>query len=135
VVATPDHPILREQPLTLESIARYPLITYDFAFAGRSMINKAFEDAGLSPNVILTALDSDVIKTYVSLGLGIGLLAQMAYDEANDTNLRAIDAAHLFEPSTTRIGIRRGMYLRGYMYDFLELFSPHLTRDVVNDAI
>ncbi len=135
VVAPPGHPILKQKTLTLEAIARYPIVTYDFAFAGRSLINKAFEARGLKPNVALTALDSDVIKTYVGLGLGIGLLARMAFDAEQDKNLRMMDAAHLFEPSTTLIALRRGTYLRGYMYDFIELFAPHLTRAVVNKAM
>ncbi len=135
VVAPPGHPILNEQPLTLEAIAQYPIVTYDFAFAGRSKINKAFEARGLQPNVVLTAIDSDVIKTYVELGLGIGVLAKMAFDPERDRNLRMLDASHLFEPSTTRIGIRRGAYLRGYVYTFIELFAPHLSRAVVAAAM
>lgn len=135
VVTLPDHPLLNEGPLTLEAIARYPLITYDFAFAGRSKINQAFEARNLKPDVVLTAIDSDVIKTYVELGLGIGLLASMAFDPERDSHLRSIDAGHLFEPSTTRIGIRRGAYLRGYMYDFIELFAPQLTRDKVREVM
>ena len=135
VVAPPDHPILRHKTLTLEAIAQYPVITYDFAFTGRSQINQAFATRGLKPNVVLTAIDSDVIKTYVALGLGIGILAQMAYDPASDTNLRALDASHLFESSTTRIGLRRHYYLRTYVYDFIELFAPHLTRGEVDSAI
>lgn len=135
VVTLPDHPLLNEVPLTLEAIARHPLITYDFAFAGRSKINQAFEARNLKPDVVLTAIDSDVIKTYVELGLGIGLLASMAFDPDRDRHLRSIDAGHLFEPSTTRIGIRRGAYLRGYMYDFIELFAPQLTRDKVREVM
>ena len=135
VIAPPDHPILKEKSLTLESIAKYPVITYDFAFTGRSQINHAFETRGLKPNVVLTAIDSDVIKTYVALGLGIGILAQMAFDPERDTNLRALDASHLFESSTTRIGIPRNAYVRGYVYDFIEMFAPHLARKVVDAAV
>lgn len=135
VIAPPDHPILETEPLTLEAVAQYPIVTYDFAFAGRSRINQAFAAKELKPNVVLTAIDSDVIKTYVELGLGIGLLAKMAYDPQRDVNLRAVDAGHLFEPSTTRIGIRRGTYLRGYMYSFIELFAPHLDRHTVDHAM
>ncbi|ANQ83521.1 HTH-type transcriptional regulator CysB [Azoarcus olearius] len=135
VVASPRHPILREQPLTLEAIARYPLITYDDAFTGRSQINKAFLGRGLKPNVVLTALDSDVIKTYVAMDLGIGILARMAYDPEEDRKLGMIDAAHLFESSTTRIGLRRRAWLRGYVYAFVELFAPHLTRRMVETAL
>jgi LysR family cys regulon transcriptional activator len=135
VVVPPDHPLLGAKRLTLEAVARYPIITYDFAFTGRSTMNRAFEARGLTPDVVLTAIDADVIKTYVELGLGVGIIAHMAYDPKRDTGLRAIDASHLFEPSTTRIGIRRGSYLRGFVYDFIEMFAPHLTRDVVEAAI
>lgn len=135
VIAPKDHPILAETPLSLETLASYPIITYNFAFAGRSLINKAFEARGLKPNVVLTALDSDVIKTYVELGLGIGLLANMAFDAERDRNLRAVDVGHLFESSTTSIAILRGSYLRGYVYSFIEMFAPHLTRKAVDAAL
>ncbi len=135
VIAPPGHPILKVRTLTLEEIAKYPLITYDFAFTGRSQINKAFAARGLTPNVVLTAIDADIIKTYVALGLGIGLVAYMAYDPATDQGLRALDAAHLFESATTRIGIRRNAYLRGYAYDFIGLFAPHLSRKMVEAAL
>jgi LysR family transcriptional regulator, cys regulon transcriptional activator len=135
VLMQPGHPLLKVKKLTLEEIARYPIITYDFAFTGRSKINDAFSKRGLSPNVVLTAIDADVIKTYVELGLGIGIVAMMAYDPKRDTGLRALDVSHLFEPSTTRIGIRKNSYLRGYMYDFIEMFAPHLTRSVVDEAM
>lgn len=126
VVVPPKHPLLKQKKLTLAAINQYPIITYDFAFTGRSKINQAFADQGLEPNVVLTAIDSDVIKTYVELGLGIGILANMAFDATRDKHLRAIDASHLFESSTTRIGISRNSYLRGYVYDFIEMFAPHL---------
>jgi LysR family cys regulon transcriptional activator len=135
VIAPPRHPILGVKALTLEAIAAYPVITYDFAFTGRSQINHAFETRGLKPNVVLTAIDSDVIKTYVALGLGIGILAKMAFDPARDKNLRALDASHLFESSTTRIGVPRNAYLRGYVYDFIEMFAPHLGRKTIEEAI
>ncbi|OGA54658.1 MAG: transcriptional regulator CysB [Betaproteobacteria bacterium RIFCSPLOWO2_12_FULL_62_13] len=131
-VITPlKHPLLKERQLTLDLIARYPIITYDFAFSGDSPIKRAFDTRGIKPNVALTAIDADVIKAYVELGLGIGILAKMAFDPARDFGLRLIDASHLFEPSTTRIGIRRHAYLRGYVYDFIEMFAPHLTRRIV----
>ncbi|HHH35706.1 MAG TPA: HTH-type transcriptional regulator CysB [Gammaproteobacteria bacterium] len=135
VVAPPGLPLLKDLPLTLEKIAEYPIVTYDFSFAGRTKINEAFEAKGLRPNVVLTALDADVIKTYVELGLGIGLMAKMAFDPERDSNLRMLDASHLFEPCTTRIGIRRGSYLRGYMYAFIEMFAPHLDRRRVDEAM
>jgi len=135
IVATPRHPILREQPLTLEAIARYPLITYDDAFTGRSQINKAFLGRGLKPRFVLTAIDSDVIKTYVAMDLGIGILARMAYDPATDRNLGMMEANHLFESSTTRIGLRRRAWLRGYVYAFIEGFAPQLSRKIVEAAL
>lgn len=135
VLVPPGHPLLKAKKLTLEAMASFPIITYDFAFTGRSRINQAFAGKGLTPNVVLTAIDADVIKTYVELGLGIGIVAMMAYDPKRDTHLRAMDASHLFEPSTTRIGIRKNSYLRGYTYEFIEMFAPHLTRKVVDDAM
>jgi LysR family cys regulon transcriptional activator len=135
-VFTPaDHPLLKEKPLTLEAIARYPVVTYDFAFNGDSPIRKAFDARNLKPNVALTAVDADVIKSYVELGVGVGILAKMAYDPARDSALRLLDAAHLFEASTTRIAIRRNAYLRRYVYDFIELFAPHLSRSVVEKTM
>ncbi len=135
IVAPQRHPILQASPLTLEEIARWPIVTYDFAFTGRNQINKAFLGRGLKPNVVLTAIDSDVIKTYVGMGLGIGILARMAYDPVVDRNLGMVDAAHLFESSTTRIGIPRKAWLRGYVYAFIELFAPHLSRRIVEAAL
>jgi len=135
ILTMPGHPLLKLKKITLEEIARYPIITYDFAFTGRSRINKAFTARNLTPNVVLTAIDADVIKTYVELGLGVGIVAMMAYDPKRDIGLRAIDASHLFEPSTTRIGIRRNSYLRGYVYDFIEMFAPHLSGTAVNEAM
>jgi LysR family cys regulon transcriptional activator len=135
VVVGPRHPLLKLDELTLEAIAQYPIVTYDFAFTGRSKINQAFDAKGLVPNVVLTALDADVIKTYVELGLGIGILAQMAFEPKRDKHLRSIDASHLFAPSTTRIGISRNSYLRVYVYDFIEIFAPHLDHATVKAAM
>lgn len=135
VVAAPRHPILQAAPLTLEAIARYPLITYDDAFTGRGQINKAFLGRGLKPKVVLTAIDSDVIKKYVEMDLGIGILARMAYDPAEDRKLGMVDAAHLFESSTTRIGLRKRAWLRAYVYAFIEGFAPHLSRRMVETAL
>jgi LysR family cys regulon transcriptional activator len=135
VVVPPKHPLLKESPLTLEKLVEYPIVTYDFAFANRSLVQKAFETRGLKPHVVLSAQDADVIKTYVELGLGVGILAKMAFDAKRDVTLRAIDASHLFESSTTRLGIKRGAYLRRYAYDFIELFAPHLARATVERAV
>jgi len=135
LVAPPGLPILRVEPLTLAAIAAYPIVTYELAFAGRMRINDAFSEVGLRPNVVLAAIDADVIKTYVELGLGVGLIASMAFDEARDTNLRMRDVSHLFAPSTTKIGLRRGAHLRGYCYAFIELFAKQLDRRAVDEAM
>ena len=135
VIAPAGHPILQEKGLSLAALAKWPLVTYDPAFSGRSRINRAFERAGLTPNVVLAAIDADVIKTYVSLGLGLGIIARMAYDPARDTGLVALDAEHLFGSNTTRLGLRRGSYLRRYEYDFIEFFAPQLTKKAVEMAM
>jgi LysR family cys regulon transcriptional activator len=135
VVVPPEHPLLQKKPLTLEELARFPIVTYDFAFANRSLVQKAFESRGLAPHIVLSAQDSDVIKTYVELGLGVGILAIMAFDPERDRGLRAIDASHLFESSTTRLGIKRGAYLRRYAYDFIETFAPQLPRSIVERVV
>jgi LysR family cys regulon transcriptional activator len=135
-VITPlGHPLLRVKPLTLEAIARYPVITYDFALAGESPIKRAFEQKQIEPNVVLTAIDADVIKVYVEMGLGVGILAKMAFDPARDLGLRLIDASHLFEPSMARIGLRPNAYLRRYAYELIEMFSPHLKRAIVDATL
>jgi LysR family cys regulon transcriptional activator len=135
IITPPKHPLLTEKKLTLEKVAQYPIITYDFAFTGRNKINAAFQAKGLTPNVVLTAIDTDVIKTYVELGLGIGIVAHMAFIPERDKQLRMLDAAHLFQPSTTRIALRHNEYLRGYAFDFIELFAPELTHDRINRAL
>lgn len=135
VIAPEGHPILKSQPLSLSELAKWPLITYDTAFTGRSRINRAFERIGAVPNVALTALDADVIKTYVSLGLGLGIISALAFDAQRDSGLSALDASHLFESNTTRLALRRGTYLRRYDYDFIGLFASHLSRRVVEMAM
>lgn len=134
VLVPPGHPLAEESPLTLERVAAHPIVTYVFGFTGRSKLDEAFRACDLKPNVVFTASDSEVIKTYVRLGLGIGIIAKMAYEPERDGDLCTLDASHLFAHSTTNIGFRRGTFLRGYMYDFIHLFAPHLTRDAV-DAI
>jgi LysR family cys regulon transcriptional activator len=135
VVAPEGHSILEEDDVTLDSLARWPLITYDPAFAGRSLINRAFERAELKPNIVLTAIDADVIKTYVGLGLGLGIIASIAYDPARDQGLLARDVSQLFGLTTTRIGLRRGTYLRHFEYDFIGLFAAHLSKHAVDMAM
>jgi len=135
VLVPKGHPLAREAPLTLERLAQFPIITYDFAFTGRSAINAAFAAKGLEPNVVLTALDSDVIKTYVELGMGVGIVAQMAYDPERDAAFEKLDASHLFASSTTRLGLRHGVFLRGYLYAFIALFAPRYDRAAVDAAL
>jgi len=126
-----SHPLCEESTLSLRQIAEFPIVTYNFGFTGRSKLDEAFKAQGLQPQVVFTAADADVIKTYVRLGLGIGIVAKMAHDPVVDADLVAVDASHLFEASVTKIGFRRGTFLRSYMYDFMEMFAPHLTRDLV----
>jgi LysR family cys regulon transcriptional activator len=131
IVVPKDHPLLAVERITLADVAAHRIVTYVFGFTGRSKLDEAFDEAGLEPRVVFTATDADVIKTYVRLGLGIGIMAKMAFDEDQDGDLVAIDASHLFESSTTMIGFRRGTFLRGYMYEFMQLFAPHLTKERV----
>jgi LysR family cys regulon transcriptional activator len=135
ILVPKDHPLAQLDSLTLEDVALYSIVTYVFGFTGRSRLDDAFRDKGLKPKVVFTATDADVIKTYVRLGLGIGIVAHMAYNPETDSDLVAIEAGHLFESSVTSIGFRKGTYLRGYMYDFIEAFAPHLTRNVVDEAM
>ncbi len=134
ILVPKDHPLAQVSKLTLEDVAAYPIVTYVFGFTGRSKLDEAFIRHGLVPRVVFTATDADVIKTYVRLGLGIGIVAHMAYDEEADSDLVTLDASHLFASSITKIGCRRGTFLRGYMYDFIGQFAPHLTRDVIDEA-
>jgi LysR family cys regulon transcriptional activator len=134
VLVPKGHPLATGE-LTLERVAEHPLVTYVFGFTGRSQLDDAFKSRDLTPNVVLTAADSDVIKTYVRLGLGIGIVAHMAVDPVADSDLIAVDASHLFESSTTKIGIRRGTFMRTYMYDFVKRMAPHLDRETVEAAL
>lgn len=135
-IITPcDHPLRDEKPMTLEAVAHYPILTYVFGFTGRSQLDVAFQSRGLTPKVVFTATDADVIKTYVRLGLGVGIVAKMAYDPRVDTDLCALDAGHLFEASTCWIGFRASTFLRAYHYDFIGRFAPHLGREVVDAAV
>lgn len=129
-----DHELAQISRLSLEDLSRYPLVTYTFGFTGRSKLDEAFTAKGLSPRVVFTAADADVIKTYVRMGMGVGIVASMAHDPVKDDDLVALDASHLFEPSITKIGFRRGSFLRGYMFDFIQMFAPHLSRDLVEET-
>lgn len=139
VVVPLRHPLAQEaaagQALTLQRLAAFPLITYEPGYTGRGHIDDAFRQAQLQAHVVLQAMDADVIKTYVELGIGVGVIASVAFDETRDVGLTALDARHLFATNTTRVALRRGTYLRGYVYDFIETFAPTLTRQVVQQAL
>ena len=132
VVVPKGHALLKKSGLTLQALAKFPLVTYDAMIAGRSHLDRAFARNDIKPNIVLTAIDSDVIKTYVELGLGVGIIAEMAFDPQRDIALASVAAAHLFEVNTTRVGFRHDMWLRGFDYEFLELLSPSLTRGVID---
>ena len=139
VVVQPGHPLAREaengDKLALQRLAQFPLITYEPGYTGRSHIDDAFGREGLKADVVLQAMDADVIKTYVDLGIGVGVIASVAFDEERDKHLVALDARHLFATNTTRVAIKRGAYLRGYVLDFIQTFAPTLTPDLVRRAL
>ncbi|MBE0509032.1 MAG: HTH-type transcriptional regulator CysB [Marinospirillum sp.] len=134
ILVPKDHPLAQVKKLSLEQLADYPLVTYITGFTGRAKVDEAFGNANLTPRIVFTAADSDVIKTYVRLGVGVGIVAHMAADTRDD-DLVVLDASHLFEPSITRLGIRRGTFMRGYLYHFIEKLAAHLDRDTVDQAL
>jgi LysR family cys regulon transcriptional activator len=136
VIVPKDHPLASiNHELELSELARHPIVTYVFGFTGRSRLDEAFEREGLAPRVVFTAADADVIKTYVRLGLGVGIVADMAFDPHTDADLVKINATHLFSPSMTSIAFRRGTFLRAYMYRFVSLFAPHLSREIIGQFL
>ncbi|MEO8408424.1 MAG: CysB family HTH-type transcriptional regulator [Oxalobacteraceae bacterium] len=135
VVVPLEHPLLKLKLITLEEIATYPLITYDSAFSGRNKIDHAFGLRSLKPDVLLEAIDADVIKTYVELGMGVGIIAGMAYDAERDKNLQAIPVGHLFGMNVSRVAVKKGAYLRSYVYTFIELLTPTLNRKLIERAM
>ena len=135
VIVPVGHALADGGALTLQRLAAYPIITYDAGYTGRGHIDEAFRRQALQPDIVLTAMDADVIKTYVELGLGVGIVASIAYDDERDRGLRALDARHLFAVNMTRLAIRRGAWLRGYVYDFIVTFAPPLTRAAVEGAL
>ncbi len=134
IVVPHGHPLAKESKVTIEMLGKYPIVTYVFGFSGPSSLQQIFARAGLTPHVALTARDADVIKTYVRLGLGVGVVASMAIDPREDADLVSIDASHLFPAHLTWAGFHQGALLRGYMYDFLQLVAPHLTKRLVDRA-
>jgi LysR family transcriptional regulator, cys regulon transcriptional activator len=139
VIVPPTHPLAQDAerglPLTPARLAQFPLVTYEAGYTGRSHIDEAFERARVPVNVVLEAMDADVIKTYAELGMGVGIVAAIAYDERRDAGLRAIDARHLFASNMTRLAVRRGSFLRSYVYDFIQTFASPLTRDLVDRSL
>ena len=130
-----DHPLLRAGAVTLEALSEYPIITYHEGFTGRAHVDKAFADAGIVPDIVLSAIDADVIKTYVDLDLGVGIIASMAYDADKDRNLSLIPVPELFPSNTTRLAVRRGTYLRSYAYAFIEKVCPDVGEEAVRAAL
>ena len=136
IVVPPGHPLLAVQgPVTLQQLARFPIVTYELGYTGRAHIDEAFAREGITPDIVLTAMDADVIKTYVELDMGVGIVASIAVDAERDRHLRLIEAGHLFQVNITRLGVRRGAWLRGYAYRFIETFVPTLTRSAVERAM
>ena len=136
VIVVPDgHALLNQETVSLQDLAGYPLITYDQGFTGRSHIDEAFEAQALSPDIVLTAMDSDVIQQYVSLGMGVGLVASMAVDSNLGNGLQAISASHLFAPNVTRVAVRRGAFLREYAVDFILQLAPKLTSEELASVV
>ena len=140
VVIRRDHPLgdltsSEARNLTLAQLAAYPIVTYDRAFTGRTTIDEVFSSQGMHPDIVLEAIDADVIKTYVDVGMGIGIIAGVAYDPRRDTNLVGLPVGHLFGTHTTRVGLKAGVFLRDYVYTFLEMLAPGLEREVVTEAM
>jgi len=135
VIVPQGHPLENSKSLKIEDLAEYPIITYHEGFTGRKLIDETFSNANITPDIVMSALDADVIKTYVELGLGIGIIASMAYQKDRDTKLKILKSDHLFATNTTRIAVRRGHYLRGFAYKFIELCSANLTESEVKAAL
>jgi LysR family cys regulon transcriptional activator len=135
IIVPQGHPLLELGEVTLEALADYPLITYHEGFTGRAHVDKAFADAGIVPDIVLSAIDADVIKTYVGLGLGVGIVASVAYDADTDRNLALINVPELFPANTTRIAVRRGTYLRSYAHAFIEKVCPDLGEEAIKSAL
>lgn len=140
VVVSPDHPLAdlpsnKAEALRLEDLAKYPIVTYDHAFSGRTSIDEAFAKEGISPDIVLEAIDADVIKTYVDVGLGVGIIAGMAFDPRRDKGLVGLPAGHLFGTHHTRVAVKEGTFMRDYLYVLLEMLNPELDRDVIEAAL
>jgi len=135
VIVRSDHPLASSSPLTLQKLSQYPIVTYIKGFTGRHQIDNAFETEELTPDIVFTASDADTIKAYVRMKLGVGIIPTLAYDIDADPDLVALDASHLFEPTITKIVLKRGVTIRNYIYEFIKLFSPHLTDNIINQLV
>jgi len=135
VVVPKGHPLEGKKNLSLEDIAEYPIVTYHEGFTGRKSVDETFSKAGITPDIVMSALDADVIKTYVELGHGIGIIASMAYQAERDTKLSLLDAGNLFETNTTRIALRKGYFLRGFTYEFIGLCIPNINMEKIIAAL
>jgi LysR family cys regulon transcriptional activator len=135
VIVPQGHPLTELSAITLADIADYPIITYHEGFTGRTNIDRSFADAGLAPDIVLSAIDADVIKTYVDVGLGIGIVASMAYHPERDSNLVRLNVDDLFVANTTRLALRRGVYLRSYAYEFIHKLVPGLTEERIGETL
>jgi len=135
VLAPKGHPLTYVSEVTLHDIAKYSIVTYVSGVSGRSKLDEAFWDVGIDPKIVFTATDTDVIKTYVRLGLGVGIVAKQSYEHETDSDLVCLNTSHLFEPSITSIGFRRGTFLRGFMYNFISLVAPHLTKEIIDKVM
>ena len=135
IIVPEGHPLVGAGEISLEKLAEYPIITYHEGFTGRAQVDKAFADAGNVPDIVLSAIDADVIKTYVALGLGVGIVASVAYDAEQDRKLVLIPAPHLFPANTTRLAVRRGTYLRSYAHAFIEKVCPDLGEEAIKAAL
>lgn len=135
LVVPQGHPLASSNPLSLANLAEYPLITYHEGFTGRAQIDHAFAEAGLAPDIVMSALDADVIKTYVELGLGVGIVASVAFHPTKDAGLIRLEGPEAFVTNTTRIAIRKGHYLRGFAYRFVELCAPAITESMMREAV
>ncbi len=135
IIVPKGHPLAKVSPLTLEAIAKYPLVTYHEGFTGRAMIDETFAKAGLRPEIAMAALDADVIKAYVALGMGVGIVASMAYDEDQDSHLELLDASELFRENTTVVALRKGKFLRGYVSRFVSLCVRNISETQLQEAV
>ena len=134
IIVPLDHPLTKVKELTLEGIAEYPIITYNEGYTGRAQVDRAFAKSDLHPDFVLSAIDADVIKTYVEVGLGIGIIASMAFNPAKDTGLKLLNADHLFEQNTTYLAVHRGTFLREYAHQFAMMLAPTIDESALRAA-